>query len=189
MLVLVIAVVLVAVVHYHPLLPIAEAMWCCICRSDDHASYCVLPRSSSKHHTGHSHTGTDWAVARYATAQLWQCDGVFVSGTLTRGRACTGVQAGLSTSIQPGPCLFYLLIEVHPKRATKAQRGSRTVLFLEPEPLDEACVVNATPRPFYPSGKHPVPNVQETWWASGQVWTGPENLASTGIRSHGPSSS
>ena len=34
-----------------------------------------------------------------------------------------------------------------------------------------------------PSGKHPVPIVQEAGWASGPVWTGAENLASTGIRS------
>jgi hypothetical protein len=34
----------------------------------------------------------------------------------------------------------------------------------------------------YP-GKDPVPIVQEAGWASGSVWTGAENLASTGIRS------
>jgi hypothetical protein len=40
------------------------------------------------------------------------------------------------------------------------------------------------PRPgrFTP-GKDPVLIVQETGWAPGPVWTGAENLASTGIRS------
>jgi hypothetical protein len=32
-------------------------------------------------------------------------------------------------------------------------------------------------------GKDPVPIVQEAGWASGPVWTGAENLASTGIQS------
>jgi hypothetical protein len=32
-------------------------------------------------------------------------------------------------------------------------------------------------------GKDPVPIVQEAGWAPGLVWTGAENLASTGIRS------
>jgi hypothetical protein len=31
-------------------------------------------------------------------------------------------------------------------------------------------------------GKDPVPIVQEAGWAPGPVWTGAENLASTGIR-------
>ena len=43
-------------------------------------------------------------------------------------------------------------------------------------------VVNAKPRSFTP-GKDPVPIVQEAGWAPGQVWTGAENLAPTGIRS------
>ena len=38
------------------------------------------------------------------------------------------------------------------------------------------------PAAFTP-GKDPVPIVQEAWWAPGSVWTGVENLASTGIRS------
>ena len=33
------------------------------------------------------------------------------------------------------------------------------------------------------SGKNPIPIVQEAGWAPGPVWTGAENLASTGIRS------
>jgi len=35
---------------------------------------------------------------------------------------------------------------------------------------------------LYP-GKDPVPNAQEAGWASGPVWMGAENLATTGIRS------
>jgi len=44
-------------------------------------------------------------------------------------------------------------------------------------------VVNATPRPLYPRERDLVPTVQEAEWAPGPVWTGAENLASTGIRS------
>ena len=42
----------------------------------------------------------------------------------------------------------------------------------------------STPRPgrFNP-GKDPVPNVEETGWAPGQVWTGAENLDPAGIQS------
>ena len=39
------------------------------------------------------------------------------------------------------------------------------------------------PRPHLTPEKDPVPIVQEAGWASGQVWTGAENLAVTGIRS------
>jgi hypothetical protein len=38
------------------------------------------------------------------------------------------------------------------------------------------------PAVLYP-GKDPVPIVQEAGWATGPVWTGAENLATTGIRS------
>jgi len=41
------------------------------------------------------------------------------------------------------------------------------------------------PRPLFTPGKDPVPTVRETGWAPGPVWTGAENLASTGIRSPG----
>ena len=43
--------------------------------------------------------------------------------------------------------------------------------------------VSVMPRPHLTPGKDPVPIVQEAGWASGPVWTGAENLASTGIRS------
>jgi len=43
--------------------------------------------------------------------------------------------------------------------------------------------VSVTPQPLFTLGKDPVPIVQEAVWAPGPVWTGAENLASTGIRS------
>jgi len=43
--------------------------------------------------------------------------------------------------------------------------------------------VSVTPRPLFTPGQDPVPIVQEAGWAPGPVWTGAENLASTGIRS------
>jgi len=39
------------------------------------------------------------------------------------------------------------------------------------------------PRPLFIPAKDPVPIVQDDGWAPGLVWTGAENLASTGIRS------
>jgi hypothetical protein len=41
-------------------------------------------------------------------------------------------------------------------------------------------VVNATPRPIYPRER---PIVQDAGSAPGPIWTGAENLATTGIRS------
>jgi hypothetical protein len=43
--------------------------------------------------------------------------------------------------------------------------------------------VSVMPRPLFTTGKDPVPILQEAGWASGPVWTGAENLATTGIRS------
>ena len=43
--------------------------------------------------------------------------------------------------------------------------------------------VSVTPRMLFTPGKDLVPIVQEAGWAPGPVWTGAENLASTGIRS------
>ena len=45
-------------------------------------------------------------------------------------------------------------------------------------------MVSSTPRPYFAPGKDPVPTVQETGWASGQVWTGGKSRPS-GIRSPG----
>ena len=43
--------------------------------------------------------------------------------------------------------------------------------------------VSVTPQPLFTPGKDPVPIVQEVGLVPGPVWTGAENLASTGIRS------
>jgi hypothetical protein len=43
--------------------------------------------------------------------------------------------------------------------------------------------VSSTPRPLSTPRKDPVRIVQEDGWAPGPVWTGAENLATTGIRS------
>jgi hypothetical protein len=43
--------------------------------------------------------------------------------------------------------------------------------------------VSVMPRSLFTLGKDPVPIVQEAGWSPGPVWTGAENLASTGIRS------
>ena len=45
--------------------------------------------------------------------------------------------------------------------------------------------VSVTPQPLFTPGKNPVPIVQEAGRAPGLVWTGAENLASTGIQSPG----
>jgi hypothetical protein len=39
------------------------------------------------------------------------------------------------------------------------------------------------PRPLSTPGTDPVPIVQEAGWSPGPVWTGAENIATTGIRS------
>jgi hypothetical protein len=44
-------------------------------------------------------------------------------------------------------------------------------------------VVNATLRPPYPREEDTVPTGQEAGWDPVLVWTGAENLASTGIQS------
>jgi hypothetical protein len=47
-------------------------------------------------------------------------------------------------------------------------------------------VFKATPRPLYPHEDDPISIVEDAGWAPGPVWTGAENLASTGIRSPDP---
>jgi hypothetical protein len=44
-------------------------------------------------------------------------------------------------------------------------------------------VVSSKPRQHFTPGNHTVPTLQEAGWAPRPVWTGAENLASTGIRS------
>ena len=66
-----------------------------------------------------------------------------------------------------------------------AHRGSRgIVLLFFDHGTRRGWGVSVTPRPLFISGKDPVPIVQEAGWAPGPVWTGAENLAATGNRSH-----
>ena len=44
-------------------------------------------------------------------------------------------------------------------------------------------VVNVTPRPLYPRRRGPLLITEVAGWTPGLVWTGAEQLASTGIRS------
>jgi len=64
-----------------------------------------------------------------------------------------------------------------------AYRGSRCIalLFLDHGTRRE-WGVSVTPRPLFTPGKDPVPTVQKAGWDPRPVWTGAENLASTGIR-------
>jgi len=63
-----------------------------------------------------------------------------------------------------------------------AQRGSRGIaLLFHDHGNRRGWRVSVTPRPLFTPGKDPVLIVQEAGWASGPVWTGAENLASTGI--------
>jgi len=65
-----------------------------------------------------------------------------------------------------------------------AHRGSRGIaLLFHNHGSRRGWGVSVTPRPLFTSGKYPVPIVREAGWAPGPVWTGAENLASTGIRS------
>ena len=72
----------------------------------------------------------------------------------------------------------------HPITGHEGQEGEQ--MYISTLPSTSALDRDgwSTPRPgrFTP-GKDPVPIVQEAGWASGPVWTGAENLASTGIRS------
>jgi len=65
----------------------------------------------------------------------------------------------------------------------KAHRGSRGIpLHFHDHGTRRGRGFSVTLQLFTP-GKDPVPIVQEAGWAPGPVWTGAENLASTGIRS------
>ena len=92
--------------------------------------------------------------------------------------------------------LFWSLLEVKVKlkctlvqalwlcTGCMAHRGSRGIalLFLD-HGTRRGWGVSLTPRLLIIPGKDLVPIVQEAGWAPGPVWTGAENLASTGIRS------
>jgi hypothetical protein len=65
-----------------------------------------------------------------------------------------------------------------------AHRGSRGIaLPFHDHGTRRGRGVGVTPRPLFTPGKDTVPIIQEAGWAPGPVWTGAENLASTGIRS------
>ena len=65
-----------------------------------------------------------------------------------------------------------------------AHRGRRGIALLF---LDHGTIrgwwISVTPRPLFTPGKDPVTILQGAGWAPGPVWTGAENLSSTGIRS------
>ena len=69
-------------------------------------------------------------------------------------------------------------------RGRTARRGSGSIVIVF---LDHGTrrwwKVNVTPRPLFTPKKDPVPLVQEVGWDPGPVWTGAENLDSTGIQS------
>ena len=65
-----------------------------------------------------------------------------------------------------------------------AHRGSRGIaLFFLDHATRRGWGVSVTPWPHFTPGKDSVLIVQEAEWTPGLVWTGAENLASTGIRS------
>jgi hypothetical protein len=68
-------------------------------------------------------------------------------------------------------------------QATKTLRESRGIALLFLTLAVERGRFSVTPRPLSTPGKDPVPIVQEAGWAPKPVWTGADNLASTGIRS------
>ena len=65
-----------------------------------------------------------------------------------------------------------------------AHKGSRGIALLFHDHGTRRCEGSASrPGRSLPPEKDQVPIVQEAGWAPGPVWTGAENLASTGIRS------
>jgi len=67
-----------------------------------------------------------------------------------------------------------------------AHRGSRGIAILfHDHGTRRGWGVSVTPRPLFTPGKTLVPIVQEAGWAPGPVWTGVENLATTGIQAPG----
>jgi hypothetical protein len=63
-----------------------------------------------------------------------------------------------------------------------AHRGSRGIaLLFHDHSTRKGWGVSVTPRPLFTPGKDSVPIVQEAVCATGPVWTGAENLASTGF--------
>jgi len=63
-----------------------------------------------------------------------------------------------------------------------AHMGSRGIaLLFHDHGTRRGWGVSITPRPLFTPGKDTVPILQKVGWAPGPVWTGAENLASTGI--------
>ena len=64
----------------------------------------------------------------------------------------------------------------------KAHRGSGGIaLFFLDHSTRKGWGFSITPQPLFAPGKDLVPILQEAGWALGSVWTGMENLASTGF--------
>jgi len=79
-------------------------------------------------------------------------------------------------------CTFLQALKLCTSRT--AHRGSRGVaLLFYDHSTRRGWGVSFTPPRSLPPGKDMVPIVREAGWAPGPVWTGAENLASTGIRS------
>ena len=64
-----------------------------------------------------------------------------------------------------------------------AHTGSRCIALLFHDHGTRRWGVSVTPRPLFTPWKDAVPIAQKAGWTPGPVWTGAENLASTGIRS------
>jgi len=64
----------------------------------------------------------------------------------------------------------------------KSQTGSRAIFFLELRHQMGTGGQGQAPAAL-PSGRVPVPVLEEEGWAPGPTWTGGENLGPTGIRS------
>ena len=80
-------------------------------------------------------------------------------------------------------------VKVNIEHATKAQRGVAVYLYsFFNLGTRRGWVVNATPRPFYPLKRDPVPIIYEDVLAPVSGWKGAENLYVSGIRSPGSSS-
>ena len=68
--------------------------------------------------------------------------------------------------------------------ARTAHRGSRGIaLSFHDHGARRGWGVSVMPRTLFTPGKDPIYIVQKTGWVPGPVWTGAENLASTGFRS------
>ena len=89
-----------------------------------------------------------------------------------------------------GPGLDYVKVKVTLVQALRlctgrtAHRGSRGLaLLFHDHGNRRGWGVRVTPGPLFTLGKDSIPIVQEAGWAPGPVWTGTENLATTGFQS------